>query len=355
MKKYIYKHMLLTILIALLAGCSHREKIPEVSLIEVTETEEPEVQELHPVIAEENSISIIEIQDDIETECQEETIADISGNNVIEEYNVSENEVSKEIVVEEVFLMDSMEFAENSMIHTDPAMLYHNNGADKEGIVICVNAGHGTKGGTQVKTLCHPDGTPKVTGGSTAEGSLTAIAVSSGMDFKDGIAERTVTLQQAMILKELLLDAGYSVLMIRESEDVQLDNIARTVLANEYADCHIALHWDSSENDKGAFYCSVPDVESYRKMYPVCETWEKSHIFGDCIIEGLKNCEIKIYNSGSMPIDLTQTSYSKIPSIDLELGDKGSDRSEERLRLNAEGILEGIELYFEKDAGNDDE
>ena len=42
-------------------------------------------------------------------------------------------------------------------------------------------------------------------------------------------------------------------LMIRESSDVQLDNVARTVLANNRADCHIALHWDSTSSDKGAF------------------------------------------------------------------------------------------------------
>ena len=56
--------------------------------------------------------------------------------------------------------------------------------------------------------------------------------------------------------------------MVRDEADVQLDNVARTLLANEYANCHISLHWDSSEKDKGAFYCSVPEVESYRNMYP---------------------------------------------------------------------------------------
>lgn len=48
--------------------------------------------------------------------------------------------------------------------------------------------------------------------------------------------------------------------MIRESDDVQLDNVARTVIANNAADCHIALHWDSTSSNKGAFYMSVPNV-----------------------------------------------------------------------------------------------
>ena len=279
----------------------------------------------------------------------------VSGNTVTEErqeYSGSENAVISEMTVEEVFLKDTMEFAENSVIHTDPALLYHNNDTEKGNIVVCVNAGHGTNGGTQVKTLCHPDGTLKVTAGSTAEGSLTATAVSSGMEFPDGTAEKEVTLEQAVILRDLLLDSGYSVLMIREGEDVQLDNVARTLLANAYADCHIALHWDSSEKDKGAFYCSVPEVESYRNMYPVSDTWEQSHALGDSIMEGLKDRGIKIYGDGFIPLDLTQTSYSTIPSIDLELGDKLSDRSTEQLYRNAVGIVSGIDLFFGKETGD---
>ena len=69
-----------------------------------------------------------------------------------------------------------------------------------------------------------------------------------------------MTLRMAQILKERLLAEGYDVLMLRDGEDVQLDNIARTVLANNYADCHISLHWDSTSSDKGCFFyeCSPP-------------------------------------------------------------------------------------------------
>ena len=47
-----------------------------------------------------------------------------------------------------------------------------------------------------------------------------------------------------------------------------------------------------------------------------------------------------------MALDLTQTSYSSIPSIDLELGDKSSDHSDSRLRLNAAGIIDGLDAFF---------
>ena len=159
----------------------------------------------------------------------------------------------------------SWKYAEFSKINTGTAYLYRSEAANRKGITVCVNAGHGTSGGSGVKTLCHPDGTPKVTGGTTGAGATQAVAVSGGMTFSDGTAEARVTLAMAKKLKEKLLSAGYDVLMIRESDDVQLDNIARTVIANNRADCHIALHWDSTVNDKGAFYMSVPNVSSYRK------------------------------------------------------------------------------------------
>ena len=64
-------------------------------------------------------------------------------------------------------------------------------------------------------------------------------------------------------------------LMIRDGSDVQLDNVARTVMANNKADCHIALHWDSTKTDKGAFYMSVPNNAAYRAMEPVASHWEE--------------------------------------------------------------------------------
>lgn len=249
---------------------------------------------------------------------------------------------------QEIYLEEDWQYAEFSKISTGAAILYYSGAADRKGITVCVNAGHGTKGGSSVKTQCHPNGTAKVTGGSTGAGSYTAAAVSSGMTFADGVPEPEVTLAMAKKLKSVLLEKGYDVLMIRENDDVQLDNIARTVIANHCADCHIALHWDSTENDKGAFYMGVPDIASYRSMEPVASHWEQHEQLGSCLIEGLRGSNIKIFSEGRMGMDLTQTSYSTVPSVDIELGDKVSDHSEEWLAKLAEGLAEGIDLFFTK-------
>lgn len=204
---------------------------------------------------------------------------------------------------------------------------------------------HGTKGGSSVKTLCHPDGSAKVTGGTTAAGSVKAVAVSDGMAFRDGTAERDVTLRMARILKKKLLAEGYDVLMVRDGKDVQLDNVARTVICNNVADCHIALHWDSDglSYDKGCFYASVP--EKLKKMRPVASYWEEHDALGKSLIKGLRSQKIKINGTGATEIDLTQTSYSTIPSVDIELGNQCSDHSDRKLQKLADGLVQGINKY----------
>lgn len=245
---------------------------------------------------------------------------------------------------EEILWDPQWEYASFSQIHTGTAMLCRS--PSPNGYTVCLNAGHGTSGGSLVQTLCHPDGSPKVTGGSTAEGAVWATAVSEGTTMLDGTTEAQVNLKLALLTKEKLLAAGYHVLMIRESGEVQLDNIARTVLANQYADCHLALHYDSTENNKGFFYIGVPKAASYRAMEPVASHWQEHEQLGQCILEGMRDAGVPIYGGGSMALDLTQTSYSTIPSVDLECGDRGSDYSDAVQERLAEGIVRGLDLFF---------
>ena len=228
------------------------------------------------------------------------------------------------IEVQSVSLTSDMRFAEYSKINSGAAKLYRNHGGAHGSTVICVNAGHGTSGGENYKTLSHPDGTPKLTGGTNAKGAVNSTAISSGMDFNDGISEAKVNLKVALALRDILLARGYSVLMIREDGDQQLDNIARTVLANNCADCHIAIHFDSTGSDKGAFYMSVPD--GLKTMDPVSSTWQKSEAFGEALIGGLRGRGLKIFSGGSM--------------------DKATDHGDAACSRFAEALADGVDAYF---------
>lgn len=243
---------------------------------------------------------------------------------------------------------DDWKYAENSKIHSDSITLYRSREDSKKNIIVAVNAGHGTNGGSNIYTLCHPDGSPKMTGGSTDKGNIKAVAVATGTTMLDGTSEAMVTLKLAVILKEVLLDAGYDVLMIREKDDVQIDNVARTVYANNNADCHISLHYDSTHDDKGLFCIGVPNISEYKSMEPVASHWKEHNVLGKAIIEGEKEHNVKLYGNGFMGMDLTQISYSTIPSVDIEAGDRASDYSKETMYNVAKGIVSGVDEFFEK-------
>ena len=246
----------------------------------------------------------------------------------------------------EVYLDPAWEYASFSKIHDGCAIFYAAT-ENRCGLVVGVNAGHGTKGGTEVKTFCHPDQSAKVTGGATAAGSIEAVAVSAGMTFTDGTPEAKVTLRLAQALRDQLLAAGYDVLMIRDGDDVQLDNVARTVICNNVADCHVSIHFDGDgqSSDKGCFFASVPDA--VKSMQPVEATWHMSEELGAQIIKALGNDGFKICNGGSMDLDLTQTSYSTIPSVDVEYGNQCTDISDENLSAMAAATVKGIDAFFD--------
>ena len=346
MKQKMVMCLLAGVLVLGIGGCGTQEvEVPEVENVETAE-EEPVPEETAEEEGDEQE------KTDAEDQLKEvPTVDDAaeSGKTEPEETEPEETEAASASVVYEdggqITLDPSWTYADHSKINSGAAVLYKAAENRKE-IVVGVNAGHGTSGGTKVKTLCHPDGSAKVTGGTTAAGATEAVAVSSGMTFNDGTPESSVTLRMAQILKEKLLAAGYDVLMLRDGDDVQLDNVARTVICNNAADCHIALHWDGDglNYDKGCFYISVPD--GLKSMEPVASHWSEHNALGSALVEGLRAQGAKIHGGGSMSIDLTQTSYSMIPSVDMELGNACSDHSDSVLDLLGNGLVQGVNSYF---------
>ncbi len=378
-RKFISVSLALAAVSMMLSGCMESDAAPNVIYAPGVKETLDEVSEIES----DTAIITIDTKQDYETEAASEsyavdTVSETADNLESEDLDVgstdteesisgavqsdaaddgvnteSSESTSEEIVTKNGYkdgdligLDSSWEYAQFSVINSGNAVMYtaKENRKDK---IIAVNAGHGTAGGSSVKTLCHPDGTPKVTGGTTAAGSIEAAAVSSGMTFNDGTPEAEVTLKMAQILRDKLLMEGYDVLMIRDGEDVQLDNVARTLIANNVADIHISLHWDGDGLDtiKGVFYMSVPD--GLKEMEPVKTMWQYHEALGDALIEGLRSNGIKVWDSNPLDMDLTQTSYSTIPSVDIELGNQCSDHSEQTLNEEADGLVIGINSFFE--------
>ena len=247
-------------------------------------------------------------------------------------------------VKEKVYLDPGWEYADLSEINSGASVLYKAPSNRKE-IVIGVNAGHGTMGGEEVRTYCHPDKSPKITKGSNPAGSLKAVAISAGMIFSDGATESEVALRASRILRDKLLEQGYDVLMLRDDEDVQLDNVARSVIANNNADCLVSLHWDGDGKgyDKGCFYIPVPD--EIKEMEPVVSVWQEHERMGESLIRSLSRKGCTIYRGRVDPLELTQTCYSTIPAVVIELGNGASSHTDSELSKLANGLADGINSF----------
>ena len=248
----------------------------------------------------------------------------------------------------EIGLNSSWQYANFSKINSGKAKFYKSTAANKKGKVITVNAGHGTSGGSSQKTQSHPDGTAKITDGTNKAGQKESIAISDGMTFSDKTAEAVINLKVALKLRDKLLAKGYDVVMIRETSDVQLDNIARTVIANNNSHAHIAIHYNATTSDQGAFYMKVVDDKNYKKMDPVSRMWQQHDRLGESLLNGLQEKGRKIRSRRADASDLTQTSYSTIPSVDIELGDKDTPHDDATNDQMAEGLAAGVDKFFNK-------
>ncbi len=253
----------------------------------------------------------------------------------------------KNITEKKVKVLPEYQYYKMAAIKDGEATLYENNSWNKKDIIVCVNAGHGTFGGGNKWVYSHPDKSYRYSSPYQLSQERKSMAVSQGAQYRNGITEASLNLKVSKFLKDKLLDAGYSVLMIREDADVRLDNIARTILANEYADIEVSIHFDSTENNKGMFYISPFHHEDYLAKYNIKTTYERSEKLGDNIIKECRGLGVKIFNKGIRRGDMTQFAYASIPNVIVECGDGNTDMSNKNLNLMAEGIYYGIEKYFE--------
>lgn len=177
-----------------------------------------------------------------------------------------------------------------------------NNNKD---FIICIDPGHQKKGD---KT-----GEPVWPGGSSKKPRVSS--GTAGVATKR--AEHVVNLEASMILKEMLVSQGYSVIMTRETEDIDISNIERAEIANNAkADITIRIHCDSINNSsKTGASILIPAKDcKYTK-----EIYDNSLIYANILKSKLQNNNIKV-NGVFERSDITGFNWSKVPVIILEMG-----------------------------------
>ena len=86
-----------------------------------------------------------------------------------------------------------------------------------------------------------------------------------------------------------------------------------------------------------------------KEMYPVSDVWKSSELLGKTLVKKLGEGGFSIYGAGHVDLDLTQTSYSTIPSVDIELGNQYSTISDDKIEAYAEALFQGIMDYVISD------
>lgn len=175
----------------------------------------------------------------------------------------------------------------------------------KENFVVCIDPGHQAKGDPKGEPIAPGSGSRKarVASGTTGVGTKKP--------------EYAVNMEAALILKELLMQKGYQVVMTRETNEVNVSNVERAEIANQAkADMTIRLHCDSIGNSgkSGAVLIVPAKTGKYTAgIYPA------SNAYALCLKKTLQEAGVKV-NGIFERSDMTGFNWSRVPVIIFEMG-----------------------------------
>ncbi len=207
---------------------------------------------------------------------------------------------------------------------------------EDKSFVVCIDAGHQQKGDSKTEAIA-PDSPHK------------KARVSSGTE---GVgtkkAEYVVNLEAAMILKELLEAENITVVMTRETHDVNISNAERAEISNKAnANITVRLHCDSISNSSktGATILVPSDTNQNTKAI-----YEDSHAFAELLKCTLADKGVKV-NGIFKREDMTGFNWSRVPVVVLEMGFMSNWNEDQMLSNPAyqkklmEAVVEAVKGY----------
>lgn len=204
--------------------------------------------------------------------------------------------------------------------------------------LVVIDPGHQGKGNFEKE----PDGP-----GSTVMKNKVA-AGTTGVSTK--IPEYELTLAVSFMLRDILEDRGYQVVMIREDHNVNISNAERAIMANElYADAFVRVHANGSEDQSVNGIMTMcqtkknpynADLYQYSKELSSLVLDEmvkvtgarKQFVWEVDTMSGINWCQV--------PVTIVEMGYMSNPAEDELMA------TEEYRQKMAEGIANGIDQYF---------
>ena len=204
--------------------------------------------------------------------------------------------------------------------------------------VIVIDPGHQGKGNSS-KEANGP-------GSSTMKAKVTTGA--TGVSSKK--AESQINLEVGLKLRSELQSRGYTVIMTRTSQNVNMSNQQRAKVGNSNnAAAVIHLHCDSasSSSARGAHTIAISKNNPYcPQLYSESSRLASSVISSYTQATGIKSRGVSYRN------DLTGLNWSEVPAIYIEMGFISNSTEDQFLSSSAsqsqcaKGIADGIDKYF---------
>ena len=209
--------------------------------------------------------------------------------------------------------------------------------ADYSGRIVVIDAGHQGRG--------NPDLEPIGPGSTEMKAKVT-----SGTGGRTtGVAEHIVNLQVALKLKELLVEEGVQVVMVRETADVDISNSQRAIIGNEAgADIVVRIHCDGATDSL---------LRGFLTLVPAQNEWtgpivEPSRIAGDIIHKNTLRTTGANDRGVKAVGNMTGFNWSTVPSVIVEMGlmtNPEDDRllvSDDYQNKLAQGMADGVFEYL---------